>query len=154
MKTDNSETNVTPPLKNPYISDTPSSTSTPNVFWPFTRVDPRLLEAIHRRTVTKHRIDQLGEAAMKTNEKNKEEANSIYARLSKEDILFTESVVLVLMKTMLSQKSAIIMFPQDNDEVMISTYNLDRDDLYGVLSGVVSSMMKDVGSAPYPDTLQ
>jgi hypothetical protein len=30
---------------------------------------------------------------MKTNEKNKEEANSIYAKLSKEDILFTESVV-------------------------------------------------------------
>jgi hypothetical protein len=91
---------------------------------------------------------------MKTNEKNKEEANSIYAKLSKEDILFTESVVLVLMKTMLSGKSAIIMFPQDNDEVMISTYNLERDGLYEVLSGVIDSMMKDVGSAPYPDTLQ
>jgi hypothetical protein len=154
MKTDNSETNVTPPLKSPYNSGTPSSTSTPKVFWPFRRVDPRLLEAIHRRTVTKHRIDQLGEATMKTNEKNKEEANSIYARLSKEDILFTESVVLVLMKTMLSGKSAIIMFPQDNDEVMISTYNLERDGLYEVLSGVIDSMMKDVGSAPYPDTLQ
>jgi hypothetical protein len=91
---------------------------------------------------------------MKTNEKNKEEANSIYAKLSKEDILFTESVVLILMKTMLSRRSAIIMFPQDNDEVMISTYNLERDGLYEVLSGVIDSMMKDVGSAPYPDTLQ
>ena len=91
---------------------------------------------------------------MKTNEKNKEEANSIYARLSKEDIFFTESVVLVLMKTMLSRKSAIIMFPQDDDEVMISTYNLDKDDLYGVLSGVVSSMMKDMGSMPSSDMLQ
>jgi hypothetical protein len=55
---------VTPPLKSPYTSGTPSSTSTPNVFWPFTRVDPRLLEAIHKRTVTKHRIDQLGKALL------------------------------------------------------------------------------------------
>lgn len=91
---------------------------------------------------------------MKTNEKNKEEANSIYARLSKEDILFTESVVLVLMKTMLSGKSAIIMFPQDDGEVVLSTYNLDREDMYEVLSGVVSTMMKDMVSIPYPDTLQ
>jgi len=91
---------------------------------------------------------------MKTNKKNKEEAKSIYARLSKKDILFAESVVLVLMKTMLSRKSAIIMFPQDDDEVMISTYNLDKDDLYGVLSGVVSSMMKDMGSMPPSDMLQ
>jgi hypothetical protein len=37
---------------------------------------------------------------------------------------------------------------------MISTYNLERDGLYEVLSGVIDSMMKDVGSAPYPDTLQ
>ena len=91
---------------------------------------------------------------MKTNEKNKEEANSIYAKLSKEDILFTESVVLILMKTMLSRKSAIIMFPQDNDEVMISTYNLDKDDLYDVLSNVVSSMKKDAGLGPSSDMLQ
>jgi hypothetical protein len=154
MKTVNSETNVTPQSKSPSTCATPLSTSTQNVFWPFKRVDPRLLEAIHKRTVTKHRIDQLGEATMKTDKKNKEEANSIYARLSKEDILFTESVVLVLMKTMLSRKSAIIMFPQDDDEVMISTYNLDKDDLYGVLSGVVSSMMKDMGSMPSSDMLQ
>jgi hypothetical protein len=91
---------------------------------------------------------------MKTNEKNEEEAKSIYAKLSKEDIQFTESVVLVLMKTMLSGKSAIIMFPQDDGEVVLSTYNLDREDMYEVLSGVVSTMMKDMVSIPYPDTLQ
>ena len=91
---------------------------------------------------------------MKKDEKNKEEANSLYAKLSKEDILFTESVVLILMKTMLSRKSAIIMFPQDNDEVMISTYNLDKDDLYDVLSNVVSSLKKDAGLGPCSDMLQ
>jgi hypothetical protein len=64
MKTVNSETNVTPQSKKPSTSATPLSTSTPNVFWPFKRVDPRLLEAIHKRTVTKHRIDQLGEALL------------------------------------------------------------------------------------------
>lgn len=91
---------------------------------------------------------------MKKDEKNKEEANSLYAKLSKEDILFTESVVLILMKTMLSRKSAIIMFPQDNDDVMISTYNLEKDDLYDVLSNVVSSIKKDVGLGPSSDMLQ
>ena len=91
---------------------------------------------------------------MKKDEKHKEEANSLYAKLSKEDILFTESVVLILMKTMLSRKSAIIMFPQDNDEVMISTYNLEKDDLYDVLSNVISSIKKDVGLGPSSDRLQ
>jgi len=61
MKTDNTETSETPQSKKTSTCDTPSSTSTQNVFWPFKRVDPRLLEAIHKRTVTKHRIDQLNQ---------------------------------------------------------------------------------------------
>jgi hypothetical protein len=91
---------------------------------------------------------------MKTNKKNKEAAESIYAQLSKEDIFFAESVTLSLFEAMLDHKRAIIIFPQDNDEVKISTYNVDKDGLYEVLSRVIESMRKDVGSMPSSDMLQ
>ena len=61
------EPNVTLPSKSPSDSDTPSNTSTPNVFWPFTRVDPRLLHATYMATKKKQQADnfnQLGDATL------------------------------------------------------------------------------------------
>jgi hypothetical protein len=91
---------------------------------------------------------------MKTNKKNKEEAKSIYEQLSKKDILFAESVTLSLFEAMLDHERVIIMFPQDNDEVRISTYNVDKGGLYEVLSRVIESIKKDAGSMPSSDMLQ
>ena len=91
---------------------------------------------------------------MKTNKKNKEAAESIYAQLSKEDIFFAESVTLSLFEAMLDHKRAIIIFPQDNDEVKISTYNVNKDGLHEVLSRVIESMRMEMGSTPSSDMLQ
>jgi hypothetical protein len=55
---------------------------------------------------------------------------------------------------MLDHERVIIMFPQDNDEVRISTYNVDKGGLYEVLSRVIESIKKDAGSMPSSDMLQ
>jgi hypothetical protein len=55
MKSNNSEASETKPS---YL---------PPVFWPFSKTDPKLLEAIHKATMTKHRTDNhnsLGDALL------------------------------------------------------------------------------------------
>ena len=65
MKTDNSATKETPQSRKPSTCVIPLSTSTPSVFWPFEKVDPAVLEALHRATLINRRTEtltNLGEA--------------------------------------------------------------------------------------------
>ena len=59
--------NATRRSKSPSGSGMPLSTSTQNVFWPFKRVDPRVLHDIYINTKKKQQTDnlnQLGDATL------------------------------------------------------------------------------------------
>jgi hypothetical protein len=59
--TSKSDASVTRPLRSRSGCATPLSTSTPSAFWPFERVDPRVLEAMHRATMTSRRTEQFNQ---------------------------------------------------------------------------------------------